>query len=247
MPRPVFLCLLLALPLLGFGCKEPNYNNNQASNWRGVIQDTPKNTSKTSPTPPPTARRTTIDTETPTAPEVFILRQALSSLASADSFRAKLILPPVEGGTTPITGELLFDRNRGFRGTIDVNPQLKSDVFVINEEVYFRANTSTWQNITNQPEGARLRAFFSIAFPSEKGAKTTRVSDKARILDISEDQAQNCRRYTYSEIVPNGDLVKTNLCIKDGLPTYITNEYAEGNTEVHYSDVNQAIDIGRLE
>ena len=246
MRHSAFLYLLLALPLLGFGCQAPNYAGQQASNWRGVIQDTPKAAVKTSPTPSAPPRRKSIDTETPTAPEVFILRQALSNLASADFFRAKLLLPPVEGGTTPVTGELLFDRRRGFRGTIDISPQIKSDVFVLNEQVYFRANTSSWQNITEQPEGARLRAFFAIAFPNEKGTKTTRVSDKARILDISEDQAQACRRYTYSEIVPNGDVVKTILCVKDGLPAYIINEYAEGNTEVHYSEVNQTLDIGSL-
>lgn len=211
-----------------------------------MIQDAPKNIPKTPSAPAPIAKRKSFDTETPTAPEVFILRQALSNLGSADSFRASLILPPTEGGTEPIKGELLFNRDRGFRGTININPQLKSEVFVINEQVYFRANTTTWENITQQSEGANLLAFFNIAFPTKEGDKTTRVSDKAKILDVSEDQKNLCRRYTYSEIVPNGDLVKTILCIKDGLPSYIVNEYAEGNTEVHYSEVNQKIDLGAL-
>lgn len=235
--------LCLALSFLGFGCKEPNYNGTVATNWRGVIQDPPKNAQPT-PVAPVQDTKPFYDIVTPTPPEVTILRQAMRNLASAKSFKATIILPPSEGQSSPIQALLVFNRDRGFRGVINVTPELKSEIQVINEQVYFRANTSSWQNVSDTPDGLRLRAFFQVAFPKKEGAKQVLVSDSARIEDVRDDKS-GCRQYTYTEVVPGGDIVKTVTCIKDNFPTFIINEYAEGNTEVRYSDINQPVDIDK--
>ncbi len=242
--RPfVYVGLLLGLSLFGFGCKQPDYQADQPTNWRGVIQGTPS----AKPTPTPSASsvdtRPFFDNETPIALEVPLMRQALSNLASATSFRATLKLPPAEGQEMPIRGELSFSRSGGgFRGMIAITPQITSEVLAVGDEVLMRANTSTWQSITKTPDGKKLRLFFQIAFPAQARPNQILVSDSARILETKDDPS-GCRAYTYTEVLPSGDLSKTVLCIKDGLPAYIINEYAEGNTEVYYRDVNQPVDI----
>lgn len=184
------------------------------------------------------------DNVTPVPPEVSLLRQALGNLASAHSFHATLKFPPADGQDTPVQGDLLFNRDEGFRGTISITPQMTSEILAVGDEVLMRANTSTWQSIGKTPDGNKLRLFFKVAFPDQVRPNQVLVSDSARIVEMKDDPS-GCRAYTYTEVLPNGDLGKTTLCIQDGLPAYIINEYPEGNTEVHYQDVNKPIDIHR--
>ncbi len=241
---PFFLVACAALALSGFGCKEPAYQANQATNWRGIIQD-PSPRPRVTPTAPPKQTQKLFDSVQPEALELPVLRQALSNLANAKSFKATLTLPPAEGQTTPIQGQLVFDRAKGFRGTITINPQVKSEVLVVDDQIYFRANTSTWQTITYTPDGDRLQAFFQVAFLDPNRPIKLLVSDSAKVLENMDDP-RGCRRYVYTEALPSGDTAKTSLCIKDTFPISIINEYAEGNTEVSYSDINQPVDIGSL-
>ncbi len=244
MRRLMYLAsLCLALSFLGLGCKEPSYNGTVGTDWRGVIQDPPKSAVTTLTTPVEDAKPF-YDVVIPVPPEVSILRQAMRNLVSAKSFKATITLPPGEGQSTPTQALLAFNRDQGFRGVIAITPELKSEIHVIDEQVYFRANTSSWQNVSDTREGLRLRAFFQVAFPNKLGTKQILVSDSARIEDIRDDKS-GCRQYTYTEVVPGGDIVKTIACIKDGFPTFIINEYAEGNTEVRYSDINQPIDTDK--
>lgn len=241
---PFFLIPCLALASFGFGCKEPTYEANQATNWRGVIQD-PSPRPRAITALPPKQTQKLFDTVQPEAPELPLLRQALSNLANAKSFKATLTLPPAEGQTTPTQGQLVFDRAKGFRGTITINPQVKSEVLVVDNQIYFRANTTTWQTITYTPDGDRLQAFFRVAFLDPNRPIKLLVSDSAKVLETKDDP-RGCRRYVYTEALPSGDTAKTSLCIQDNFPVSIINEYAEGNTEVTYSDINQPVDIGSL-
>ncbi len=236
---------LFGMALFGFGCKEPSYQAATVTNWRGAIQD-PGAARKPSSPPPPKVRQKRIDTVQPLPPEVPVLRQALANLGNANSFKATLILPPADGQTTPVQGTLLFDRARGFRGTITLNAQTKSDILSINGQVYFRANTSTWQAVTYTEEGNRLQAFFQVAFPKTAKSNKFLVSDSTRILEVADD-TRGCKRYVYTEILPTGDTAKTTLCLKNGFPAYIINEYAEGTTEVSYSEINEPVNIGGLD
>lgn len=242
--RPfAFLSLLLGLSLFGFGCKQPTYASDQPTNWRGVVQGTP--TTKAAPravTAPAVDTRPYFDKSTPPPPELPILRQALQNLVSATSFRATLTLPPADGQDTPMKGELAFSRGDGFRGTISITPSMKSEVLVVGDDVFLRANTSTWQSIGKTPDGKKLRLFFQVAFPDRARSNQILVSDSAHILETKDDPS-GCRAYTYTEVLPTGDLSKTVLCIKDALPSYIINEYSEGATEVRYRDINQPVDI----
>lgn len=245
MRRLPLLIALFALATFGFGCKEPSYQASTVTNWRGAIQDPGVARKPTTPSPPKATRKRA-DTVQPVPSEVPILRQALTNLGNANSFKATLTLPPADGQTTPVQGTLLFDRERGFRGSITLNPQAKSDILSINGQIYFRANTSTWQTITYTEEGDRLQAFFQVAFPSKSKPNRLLVSDSTRILEVADD-ARGCKRYVYSEILPTGDTAKTTLCIKNGFPAYIVNEYAEGATEVSYSEINEPVTIGGLD
>lgn len=245
--RPIALFVPLALlSLWGFGCKEPGYNQHPAANWRGVIQDTtPKPNTRPPASRPPTANKRLYDNERPLPPEVPILRQALRNLAGARSFRASLTLPPAEGQSQPTKGEVSFHRDHGLRGSIVVTPDITSQLLIKDNRVYFRANTSTWQNITNTAEADRLQQFFLVAFPSEVRTNQVLVSDSARILEVTDDPA-GCKRYTFDEVMPNGEREQTILCIKNNLPTYIINQYVEGSTEVRYSNINEDVAIGGI-
>ncbi|MBP6944931.1 hypothetical protein KBD61_00395 [Patescibacteria group bacterium] len=245
MRRLPLLVSFFGLALFGFGCKEPSYQANTVTNWRGAIQDPGAARKPSSPIPPKVTQKR-VDTVQPLPAEVPVLRQALTNLGNANSFKATLTLPPADGQTTPVQGSLLFDRARGFRGSITLNAQAKSDILSINGQVYFRANTSTWQAITYTEEGDRLQAFFQVAFPNKSKPNQLLVSDSTRILEVADD-SRGCKRYVYTEILPTGDTAKTTLCIKNGFPAYIINEYAEGATEVSYSEINEPVNIGGLD
>jgi hypothetical protein len=246
MRRLSLLVPCLAVALFGFGCKDPDYGTvPRATNWRGVIQDTPPPRGSAPTGAPPKATQKLFDTVRAEPTELPLLRQALANLAAATSFKAVLTLPPADGQSDHVKGELSFDRSHGFRGIITLNPQTKSEVLVLDNQIYFRANTSSWQTITHTDEGDRLRLFFQVAFPSQSRPNQLLVSDSTRILESKADE-RGCQRYTYTEVLPNGDTAKTVLCVKDGFPTYIINEYAEGETEVSYTDINQPVDIGGL-
>lgn len=245
MRRLSLLIMFSGVALFGFGCKEPSYQAATVTNWRGVIQE-PGTARKPTSSPPPKVTQKRVDTVQPLPPEVPILRQALANLGNANSFKAALTLPPADGQTTPVQGTLLFDRARGFRGTITLNAQAKSDILSINGQVYFRANTSTWQAVTYTEEGNRLQAFFQVAFPNKSKPNQLLVSDSTRVLEVADD-TRGCKRYVYTEILPTGDTAKTTLCLKNGFPAYIINEYAEGTTEVSYSEINEPVNIGGLD
>lgn len=179
-------------------------------------------------------------------PDVLLLREAFRNLARAKSFRANLILPAGTGQSQPTQGEIIFDHEKGLRGKIIISPTIKSDLLLLKETVYFRSGTSTWQDITNTAEADRLQHFFRVAFPGEMRPNQVFVSDSARVLEVKDDPL-GCKRYTFDEIMPNGEREQTMTCLQNNVPIYIINQYAEGSTEVRYRDLNQPVEIGGLD
>lgn len=242
MPWSALAFLVMSLVWFGFGCKEPTYDQPTIKNWRGAIQDKPKHKPAAPPPQPASVSKQVYDNERIVAPEVIALRQALGNLASATSLRASLKLPPAEGQTQPTQGELVFVRDKGLRGRINISAAVSSELYMAYGQVYFRSNTSTWQTITGTPDAERLQQFFRIAFPSQLRQNQVLISDSARILEVSEDPT-GCRRYHFDEVTPQGEREKTVVCVKDRLPVYIINQFAEGETEVRYRDINQTVEL----
>ncbi len=233
--------LLLLLPLLGFGCRKPLAPPSLA--WR--------NSSSSSSSLPPSASlpslpalrphlgRTPHPDKRPVAPEILYLRQAWHNLLGLKSFRAHLTLPGEQG---LITGTIDYVRDHGLHGTLQINDHLTTEIFLRGDQVYFRSNTSSWENMSYTPEGDRLAVFFQIAFPSRSDPHQPLISDSARILETKDDPS-GCKRYTFSEYGLGDKKDFTSMCIQNNLPLRVTSYYSDGTTDVQYQDFDAPITL----
>jgi hypothetical protein len=230
MKRPLLIVPLLVLSLFGFGCKKE--------------EPAPVNP------PVPNAEAPTATSVPVTAPvnvgvsrDVLYARQVLRNLSEANAFRASMVVPTANG---IVTTNLDYNRMSGILGTIQIptadGGKQTADLFASDSEIWFRQGTSTWQNLTNTPDGKNFQTVFQNAFNYQDRYQST-VADTATLTSKTDDASEGCSRYAFTQPTENGGTQTFTLCVTADLPVYLTIDGPFGQIEVHYKDVNGAVDV----
>ncbi len=117
-----------------------------------------------------------------------------------------------------------------------------AEIYLIGSDIYFRSNTSTWQNLGSSNEGKQAIALFRSAFSLDSDGAAQVISDTARMQAITDDP-EGCRLYSFTQYTPEGKKVGIQMCVKDDLPTRLVSQTESGNVIITYKDFNQPIDI----
>lgn len=228
------LCLLV-LSASGFGCKKRERPNPAQS----LLESSQLTTFATpNPEPEPVRYKSKEKGDRITPPEVLEMRQSLRNLSEADHFRATLSIPAPEGKAK---GELEYVKNQGFHGTLFINDQFISELYSLNGQLYFRHATSSWENLTDNPNAKLAADAFreALRLPDNPNGA---IRDNTRITKTSNDPA-GCKAYDFWQVNTSGEKETYRFCLKDGYPTSILKKTRDGDLEIRYRDLNADIKL----
>lgn len=233
----LFLVPIFFLVFAGFGCKKRT---------TGTLYPVPSISGgvKATTTPPVYVKdpNKPKDQEPGLNPDIVTLRQVMKNLVAAQSFRAKMLIPTEEG---QMNGDIEFARGKGLHGVLNLPNQSTTEIYLMGNDILFRANTSSWTNLAFTPEGVRMAALFSSAFSLQGAGTTSTISDSARMTSITDDPS-GCKLYVFQQPVGGTGLTeRVQICVKDNLPMFFRVRTQAGDVEVAYRDFNQKIDIIR--
>lgn len=234
---PLFLGLSALLLFSGFGCKKsPPPFKPQSLDLRVL---TPTQNNAAPHKNPVTESETQKITASQIAPEIIYVRQILRNLTKTKSFRASMIIPTAQGTAK---GEVEFSKDKGFHGTLQLPSGTSTEIYALNgNTIYFRANTSSWINMSGTTEGKQAALLFQTAFSVTNDNADTQISDQAKFVSMSDDP-EGCRSFSIDQsTVVTPQLFE--LCVKNELPVRISLPVEQGRVEVRYRDYNQPIDI----
>lgn len=237
--------LLIALALGGFGCKKdaavPTLET-RPDFIQGTLDSLPT-------TPPPTPHVTSTRADVPAdwpddlpPPQIILLQRATYNLSLAKSFKASLHMPL---GDKAVDGDLEFDQQNGLHGILHLPDGASSELFVKDDEILFRSNTSTWQDYSQNAEGQQMADVFRQALSFRQSTSTPLVRDAARLLK-TEPHASGCQLYVIEQYDPEAsERENFQICLANDLPSFIIRDAGGLTTEIHYRDFNQPMPIQR--
>ncbi|MCC7522552.1 hypothetical protein IT407_02005 [Candidatus Uhrbacteria bacterium] len=229
-----FLFLLTVIACMGLGCKKPVINTD------GTIPDASQNTG--SQTIAVQNQRNDIAVPKDFSKEIGLIRQALSNLGQAQSFRAELNLP---GQNTRIDAALDFNRSQGVRGRIAMpgaNGVLSAEIYLNENTILFKDGMNPWQDVTQTAEGERLSGVLKQAFAFDSSQSSGfSINDSAYIANIVDDPS-GCRLYDLIQST-NGNIQTLRICITDDIATGIDIDTVSGLVRIRYKDVNGNVPI----
>jgi hypothetical protein len=234
-PRLGLIALFLILSLSGFGCKQRARPSVSQS-----LLESNQLTSFATPNPEPEAPRYVSkekgDRMTP--PEVVEMRQSLRNLSEAERFRATLTIPSPEGKAR---GELEYVQSQGLHGTLFINEQFVSELYNLNNQLYFRHGSSSWENLTGSEEAQDTANGFkeALQFSNDPNAS---IRENTRVTKTENDPS-GCKAYTFWQINTSGNKENYRFCIKDSYPVSIVKKTSDGDLEIRYHDINAKINL----
>lgn len=233
--RSGLIVLLLILTLSGFGCKKRTPTTVTDS----LLQSGQLTTFATpNPEPEIPKYKSKEKGDRVTPPEVIEIRQTLRNLSEADHFRASLTIPAPEGKAQ---GELEYVRSQGFHGSLSINSQFISEVYSLNNQLYFRHGTSSWENLTNDENAKMAASGFEQALKLPDDPNSA-LRDNTRITKTEMDPS-GCKAYELWQINTDGDKENYRFCIKDGYPVSIIKKTRDGDLEIRYRDLDTPITL----
>lgn len=229
--RTLFFFALGSLALFGFGCREPRLYTIGNINSGQIVIPAKEAPEEVSAAPYNAAQESSIT----------IVRKAFTNMSQVKSFRALMTFPsPGEIGT--VVGEMVFDRKKGTYGILRAPGETSSEIFVNEQTVYYRSNTSTWQDLSTAPDGTKISHMLSGAISFEENLDAL-YAQTTRIIEVRDD-VSGCQMYTFAT-KPSTDISEMFIttCIKDGYPTYISTQLADGPFEIRYRDINKPVTV----
>lgn len=239
----VSLCVLLgAVALLGFGCKSPQEKLQERIREAQEAATRAFGGGSEEESEPKRDPNRVIDNKPDPSPEILYLRDVMRNLGRAETFRAKVDVP-IQGGEADISID--FNNTIGMYGRlrIELDDELTvSDIFMSDDQIHFRANTSTWTNISDTDDGRVLQALFQRVTSPNRAAEKF-VSEYAKVEQQTEHDS-GCSLYAFKQYNELRARVETyQICVQDNLPRFVITESPFGEQRIDYSDINQFVDV----
>lgn len=235
----VFSCFCV-LVLFGFGCKKSTPPPGSIPAPLPTIPTTtnlPTPPNEQQPKPIETSPQSTPRPEGYVEPEITYLRQVMLNLSQAKSFKTAIAIPSDQGTAT---GNVEFVKQIGLHGTLTIPGGNQSEVYILGSDIYFRANTTTWSDLSRSPEAANIKNLFESSLSFTAGTST--ITGTARMISTKDDPS-GCRLYTLSQYTSDENKVTFQICVKDDLPAKIISQSSTGRIEVAFREYNQFIKL----
>ncbi len=236
--RFALLGLLGVLTLTGFGCKKIDYSqpNRTASLASGQVKlPTISVDTKTKGQQQPV-----VDMKPGKAPnpEVLKLRDIMASFQKSQSYRALITI----GGATGIKGDLAFSQENGMYGKLTLNNGQTTEIAVKDTRVAVRSSSSTWQEVTGQPEAEQITTLFK-AVANRTTTKPIYPLVNAEYKSGVDDPVRGCKMHSMTQFMGNQGYQPMQLCIASGLPTYLSIPSQDGLIEIEYRDIDKVVPV----
>ena len=160
------------------------------------------------------------------------LRQVLANLERARSYRSRIRTPLSNGN---VIAELLFSRTGGLHGTLQAGGTT-SEIFTVNDRVFVRYGTSTWQDVSGNEEAQTARTqLYETLMVNQDGTSRVLLRDSAKVTSIKDDP-EGCKLYTIEQkfFQPEVFTQTLELCVKNTYPTRVKSMTPEGSIEIGY-------------
>ncbi len=164
--------------------------------------------------------------------QVVELRQVLANLERAKSYRSRI---QTSLGNGNVVAELLFSRTRGLHGTLKTGATT-SEIFTVDDRVYVRYASSTWQDVSGETEAQTARTqLYETLMVNENGTSRLLLRDSAKVTSIKEDP-EGCKLYTIEQkfFQPEAFTQTIELCVKNTYPTRMRSTTPQGTMEIRY-------------
>jgi len=227
----LLIALLLgsSLILFGFGCKKPAAPK-MYTDFEAMMPKTPALVQKTTaPAAAPTPTKTA-------DPNAYYLREVMKNFDRVKSYKAVVTIPTPDG---PVTGNIEFVRTTGLHGLLLFSQNRKTEIYLLGEDIYFRVNTSSWENLSATPEGKQVSVLFQSAFSLGDNGSAAILPESARVVGTANDPS-GCRLFLVASDSPQ---VPLQICVKNDLPVRVTSPASAGPVEVRYSDYDKPITL----
>ncbi len=230
MKRTSYFLPLLAIALLGLGCKSPERQDQPVPNAiaPGESGEAPNDGQAT---PPQGVSR-----------DVIYARQVLRNLNDARSFRVAMLVPSAAG---VINTTLDYDRINGLLGKVTVPTDQGAQVaelYANQNEIWFKDGENGWTDLSNTQEGQSFNTIFQNAFGYQSQYQST-IADTATLLSKEQDPNVGCTRYAFRQTANTGSEQTFTLCVTADLPVYLTINGPFGQIEIRYRDINGNVEV----
>ena len=231
-PRTFTSFSLVSLVLFGFGCKPPESLPDVGVRPRsafGQANSPAPSAAATVPRPKPKSKadRDAAVTE---------LLRALGNLGTTQSFRSQMIAETPNGS---MSGDMAYVKDQGFHGKLRLPGPVETEVLVRDTGVWFKTGTSSFQNVTDTPQGLELGQLARSQFDVTQATSSIFSAD-TDLIDISNDRG--CLLYVFERNV--NEVTETNqFCLRDNVPIYISSATPDRRIEFRYRDFNAPITL----
>ncbi|KAA0206374.1 hypothetical protein EDM68_02630 [Candidatus Uhrbacteria bacterium] len=229
MKKRVFILPLIAVAVLGIGCKQPERQGQPVPNAGVPTESTPGANGQT-------------EAMQGVSRDVIYARQVLRNLNEAQSFRVAMLVPSAGG---VINTTLDYHRTNGLIGRVTIpttEGAQTAELYANKNEIWFKDGANGWTDLSNTDEGRSFNAIFQNAFGYQSQYQST-IADTATLLSKETDPNVGCTRYAFRQTSNNGSEQTFTLCVSADLPVYLTINGPFGQIEIRYRDVNGNVDV----
>jgi len=222
-----FAVLIASLALLGAGCFK-----SKDSQQSFVPQEVaPVQTGAVSKTP---------ETASVSDPKAELVA-AFEKFMIAKSYKAKYTMPTTQG---TLSGTLAYAMPDRFKGTMELSPDAKTDVVLVQNSLYMRANNEPWVDISDSETAKKTIETMQLAVKGDQGLNSS-SSDAWSVDSKTQDTQRGC--WNYQVRIKGGENPDRNLavCVKDGYPKYLKLESPRGEMNIEYLEYNTIFIIER--
>ncbi len=181
-------------------------------------------------------------TEAPKAadPKAELLA-AFEHFKQAKSYKVKYTMPTPQG---TLTGTLAYAMPNRFQGTMELSPETKTDVVLVENSLYMRSNNAAWVDISSSPTAKQTIETMKLAVSGDQGISSSNT-DSWSVDSKNEDAQRGCWDYSVRIKTANNPDRIVSICVKDGYPKYLKLDSAKGEMDIEYLEYNTVFIIER--
>ncbi|MDQ7814797.1 MAG: hypothetical protein RDU25_03275 [Patescibacteria group bacterium] len=227
MRKSVFTLLIVSIAFFGAGClKSKDTQQSVVPQSNGVVQ-----TETPAKTPEPIKA---------SDPKAELIR-AFEKFKNAKSYKAKYTMPTSQG---MLSGTLAYSMPDRFKGTMELSPDAKTDVVLVQNSLYMRANDGAWVDISDSETAKKTIETMQLAVKGDQGLNSA-GSDAWNVDSKTEDAKRGC--WEYQVRIEGGENPDRNMsvCVKDGFPKFLRLESPRGEMNIEYLEYNTIFIIER--
>jgi hypothetical protein len=171
------------------------------------------------------------------APELSVnqeLQKILENFRDLKSFRTKYSMATPQG---QVAGQFDFIKPDRFKGQMTLGTAGTTDIVIIGESIYIRANNGNWVNYSKAPSAKTISDALKKGMGGSSNLEALGVNDNA-IVKKTRDEERKCDLFKATVKNAEGAVVSLELCADNKLPKYVQISTPQGPVNIEYYDYN---------